>query len=512
MNDLQYQQSLAMVQQMLSNRQVEQAYQLLQTLHKENPTDLVVLTHVVGILLTRQNIQDANVFIGKLLALSEKLTDINHAVHLINLFITHHRYNDAVTLAKGLPRKLRMEPNVLLACGNAALQARALDIAVDWLDTYPDLVRTSVKLSLMKASIASMQGRFEQAVEYYQIVLAMQPDNSFAVAGLAKCQRIDRAMREVLLAAPESQTEPDARARVLYAKAKAENDCGNYSAAWELASIANQLKKQRSTFDADSLRQQVDHLLHTFTPERVKQAQSSNETQHVFVVGMPRSGTTLVEQILSVVDGFYAGGETPAVDYALSFTRAKSHYTQAMLNGEALDWENACLAYERYYSCFNNFSGDRVINKVPTNFFHVGLIKLMFPNAKVINMQRSPLDVAVSIYFENFSHYFAYTNDLKDIFFVIDQYKRLMEHWHGVFGNDILDVSYQSLVSDYSQGIKDIGGFLNIDLLSQQNASSAQNHVETPSVWQVRQPINTNAVNRWQRYAQFLDEYIERYS
>ncbi|TPV59892.1 tetratricopeptide repeat protein [Aestuariibacter sp. GS-14] len=512
MNTPGLQQALAQVHQWLTTGQPQQAEHLLLQLITQYPTNTVVLTHLIGFALNKKQYASAEKYIDTLLAHPEQIIDKQQFLHLIRMFIQHNRFKAGLRLSSNVADNLKGDAEVLAARCHCAIDARALADAQAWLAQSNDVVEGSPYLMHTRANIASMQGDFDSAIRDFHLVLAKEPGNSYAAARIAKCGRVSDETLTALLDALAQGGDDEAKARIHLALGKAYSDQGDYSQAWEHAEKGNQFNKNVAKFDATVFQQQVDHIIEAFTAPRVEAIQSDNTQEHVFIVGMPRSGTTLAEQILSIVDDYYAGGETPALEYALGFTREGGAYTQSLIQGAPIDWTAACNAYNDYFAQFANFSGKLIVNKVPTNFFHVGLIKLMFPKAKIINMQRDPLDVAVSVFFETFSQYFAYTNDLKDIFFVFEQYQRLMTHWSALFKDDVLNVSYQALVSDYQAQVDNIGQFLGRQLPSADEIRGAANHVETPSLWQVRQPINTNAVKKWKRYETQLGEFVKQYS
>lgn len=512
MNNINLQQALAQVHQWLTTGQPKQAEQLLLQLESQYPDNSVVLTHLIGFALNKKQYAQAQGYIDTLLTDPTTITDKQQFLHLIRMFIQHNRFKAGLRLSSNVAKALESDAEVLAARCHCAIDARALAEAQKWLNTSSELVSSNPYLMHTRANIASMQGHFDQAIRDFHTVLASEPGNSYAAARIAKCGRVSEQTLEALHNAETLGGDDEAKARINLALGKAYADKGDYNKAWEYAAKGNQYNRNVAKFNAQVFKQQVDHIIDVFTADRIKATQSDNIQEHVFIVGMPRSGTTLAEQILSIVDDYYAGGETPALEYALGFTKEGGNYTQSLIDGLPIDWRSACEAYEDYFSQFANFSGNLIVNKVPTNFFHVGLFKLMFPKAKIINMHRDPLDMAVSVFFETFSQYFAYTNDLKDIFFVYDQYQRLMKHWASLFEQDVLTVSYQSLVSDYQTQVDNIGQFLGRTLPSADEIRGASNHVETPSLWQVRQPINTNAVKKWKRYEKQLGEFVKQYS
>jgi tetratricopeptide (TPR) repeat protein len=499
----------------LKSRDIDNAERLTEQALYESPSNPYALSFKLGLQLSTKKILQADATVELLLSDQCQITDPQLFINIAQTLLKYSRFCDALMIAKaGLNR---YESNLMLqGLGiNAAIEARDLDAAKKMAEKWLiNSTQQNIQGLLTTATLHLKSGDFEPAKECFLAVLNQQADNSYALTGLTKTQAfksIDSVLVSRFQTAIKASSCTEAAARIGFGLAKLYNDAGDYEKAWQTAEQANIKKSQTASFDCEQFTRQVDKLLTLFSPANIQAQHSDNTTEHVFVVGMPRSGTTLIEQILSVIPDFYAGGETPAIDYCLAFGKYGSNYLQAFKHHQDLNLAAMSTAYDDYFHQFANFSGNRIINKVPTNFFNIGLIKLLFPKAKIINMHRAPLDLAVSIFFENFSQYFAYTNSLDNTFHVYQQYQRLMQHWSGLYGGDILTVNYQNLVESYSQTVRQIGDFIHADMPSVEHIRGSSNPVETPSVWQVRQPINTNAVNRWQHYEQFLLAYIERY-
>ena len=508
-------QQLAYAQQLLSRRDVNTAYQRLLELERQSPFNPIVLTHLVGITLAKHHEAQAEVFFERWMEPQCVITDVGLAQHMLTILHSHSLLRWSIKAANKVRQSFPTHAELIGKCVTLCREARANQMGLQWLSESEIDINTNPGLLRLRANLLSMLGHFAAATTDYQHLLTQNPLDSYAIAGLAKSRRFSHKDEDVLAAMQKARLacgHASERARIGYAIAKVFNDYEDYEQAWQVATQANAEKRTTCYFDAQQFKRQVDGLIAGFEQIDWQKHCSSSEMAHVFVVGMPRSGTTLIEQILSVVPGFYAGGETPAIESALGSVENANQYLHQLQQGKDVDFNAIAKSYEAYFREFDNFSGRLLINKVPTNFFHIGLIKLMFPKAKIINMERNPLDLAASIYFENFSEHFAYTNDLEDIFFVYDQYQRLMEHWRGMFGGDILDVSYQSLVEDYAAGVSTVGEFLGATMPSVETIRASKNPVETPSIWQVRQPINNSAVDRWKHYEDYLTQYYKRYN
>jgi len=152
----------------------------------------------------------------------------------------------------------------------------------------------------------------------------------------------------------------------------------------------------------------------------------------------------------------------------------------------------------------------RVSDKMPENFLHLGLIALLFPNARVIHCRRNPLDVCVSIYSQSFNSYHNYACDLADIADYFRQYARLMEHWHAVLRLPVLDVYYEDLVANQADVSKRMLEYAGLDWAEAcMDFHASDRPVGTASLWQVRQPIYRSSVERWRRYESQIGPLIK---
>lgn len=229
----------------------------------------------------------------------------------------------------------------------------------------------------------------------------------------------------------------------------------------------------------------------------------------VFVIGMPRSGTTLLEQILSAHSQIASAGELGRMGRRnLPFLEMYDKPGGGdLLRGNAVRGELMARAAEhvKLATLVAGRDAPRLVDKMPTQFIAAGYIHLCFPNARFIHIARHPADTFISTYQNNFSHDYAFAFSQEAFGHFYKQYDALMAHWHNVFPNQILDVSYESLVSDPESEIRRILDFLGLAwepncLNFFLNASS----VRTFSKDQVRSGINTNSIGRWRNYERFL--------
>jgi hypothetical protein len=290
--------------------------------------------------------------------------------------------------------------------------------------------------------------------------------------------------------------------KVHLALAKAFDDLGDYGSAMEQMVKAAQLKKSLGAFDHDAVVRHVDALIQRFTREflAARRPRGNPSRRPVMIVGMPRSGTTLVEQILSSHPAVEGAGE-------LHFWSARDPLLRA---GVTEDWlaqsqsqtSQACLDLLKGLSA----TADRVIDKNPFNFFSVGLIAATFPHATIIHCRRHPIDTCISVASAHFATRSDFPADLDDLVFYYRQYERLMAHWREVLSPEtFIEVDYASLIAEPEAVSRRLVDSLGLPwdpvcLAPQDNKRT----VKTNSAWQVRQPIYATAVERWRRYEPWL--------
>lgn len=359
-------------------------------------------------------------------------------------------------------------------------------------------------------------GRFEEADASFRRALHAAPRLAIAHENIARTRRYEESDRAKIdyveaLAAEGNQTK-EGQAHLHFALGKMLDDIGEYERAMQHFVSANALEHERMRFDAAAVRSFVERSRATFTPAFVEEKRSLGNPSDmpVFIVGMLRSGSTLVEQILASHPGVYAAGE-------LEYFRNVSRDLPGRLGGgqdypdclSALDAETLETVTNGYLEWIRERMGDarRFTDKNPLNFEHLGFIMLAFPNARVIHCRRDPLDVCLSIYFQHFSerHDFAYS--FADIAEYHRQYEQLMAHWQSVFPGRIHDVGYEDLVANLEAVSRDMIEYLGLEW----DEKCLEFHrtvrpVGTASHWQVRQPLYTRSVGHWRHYEPYLEE------
>ena len=235
----------------------------------------------------------------------------------------------------------------------------------------------------------------------------------------------------------------------------------------------------------------------------------------IFIIGMPRSGTSLIEKIVSSHRNVFGAGEREEISKAVNNLAAnygkKDQYAKC---ASLLDKRAIREAAEFYLESLTRTTNSLfVCDKMPLNFIHLGFIYLMFPNAKVIHCKRDFRDIALSCYFQNFSHPYPWSYNFSDIQHYLSVYSDLMNHWKKVLPMDIIETGYEELIDDFENNVRILLDSLNLPWDdSCLEFYKSEGVVQTASKWQVREPINSDSVSKWKKYEKHLpSELISAY-
>ncbi len=345
------------------------------------------------------------------------------------------------------------------------------------------------------------RGRFAEAQDLFLRAISVAPEFVPAYGSIAAHRRMTSADgawlkgAESLLAKPLPLSE---EIHLRYALGKYFDDVGEYDRAFESYRQANELSKRLgSGYDRGRLTELVERIMTRCDGAfvRAERPGACDSQRPVFIIGMPRSGTSLTEQILASHPAVYGAGEVRFWDRAFAQPGPADTSALARLAGEYL----AKLGAQEGESL-------RVTDKMPANFLYAGLIHAALPRARIIHMQRNPLDTCLSVYFQNFFNVSPYANDLDSLAHYYGEYLRIMAHWRGVLpAATLLEVPYEALVADTERWTRRMLEFIELPF----DARCLEFHqtervIITASKWQVRQKISTASAGRWRHYEKYL--------
>jgi hypothetical protein len=344
-------------------------------------------------------------------------------------------------------------------------------------------------------------------------VLKRAPSQPLALGHYLALQR-DEVASDVLDRATalvnDESVNDQARALVGYGAAKYYDRRRDYARAAALGTQANAARRRvAGAMDRAALAARVDALIETYDAKffAARRGYGVGTDQPVFIVGMPRSGTTLCEQILASHPQLHGAGELSDLsDLAVTCANAAQVQPwQAAMHLVESQTRAIAGKYLRSLRLGAPLDRRRISDKSPLNFFQLAFAAVLFPNARVIHCVRDPRDIALSIWFENFNPDQRYATDFEDLAFFNAQQLRLMAHWQRVLPLPILTLQYERVVEDLESQSRRLLEFLDVPW-SERCLDFHRNDraVQTPSRWQVRQPIYRGSVARWRRYAPFL--------
>lgn len=365
------------------------------------------------------------------------------------------------------------------------------------------------------AAASGFTGRVAEARGHYEAIIAGDPGNARAHYALSILSRQTRGNNHVLrlegaLGAAVAHSD---RLRLHYALAKEHEDLGEAGGAFQHLSAANTAHKREIGYEFASDAAIFDAIEGVFADAGALYGDGCGDAAPVFVIGMPRTGTTLVDRILSSHPDVASAGELqamPVVVKQLAGTRSRLVIDAETVRASAsLDPREIGEAYLARAAHHMSVASARFTDKLPANFLYAGHIARALPNARIVCLRRHPMDTVWSNYknlFATGSAYYAYSNDLDDIAHYYVRFDRLMALWQRLFPGRILELGYEALVADQEGETRRLlthcGLTWDDACLAFHNNDAA---VATPSAAQVRRPMNADAVGRWKAHAAALE-------
>jgi tetratricopeptide (TPR) repeat protein len=385
-------------------------------------------------------------------------------------------------------------------------------------EQYPFLPEAHTRLGTTLAMLGDLEG----AVAAYRSALQIQPRYPLALFGLAKLlgTKLPKAEELAMVEALEQPDSANAIASLHYGLAQLEDARDSFAKAAHHARQANALMKSYDEshnrgYDGQRTRQFIDHNVRIYTTEFFARCSTfgHESEQPVFVFGMPRSGTSLVEQILASHPGVFGAGECTFADKSLKRLRVELGLDRGPMQCVEQLTNTAAHACASYYlgkvRQRDPKNSQRIVDKLPDNFLMLGWLATLFPRARFIHCVRDLRDVALSCWMTCFTHV-PWSCDLNLIAGRIRDYQRLISHWRTVLPVEVLDVRYEELVADQERQSRRLVEWLGLDW----DPGCLEFHrtkrmVQTASVTQVRQPIYTRSIGRWRHYLDDLRPLID---
>lgn len=514
---------------------------------KQQPCNIDLLLEYSNTLLKENKINEAEASLRRILQLKP---DCSNAIH--GLGAVHQRNNNFVEAARLYKLALQIDPDNSVTHYNLGYMLHVLGSPDKAIQHYTAAVKLNpgyAEAFKLLGDALTGQSRTEEALAAYDAAVQHKPDyldaligkimlhermNDISEAfrllgplidekiphpgvGLAFAQlcrhfnRCDEAI-SYLKALLNASLPELVESQIHFALGKLLDSYMRYQQAFHHYQKGNSLKKV--IYDPERQEKKFEKLADVFSRGYMQNSPKSSNTSDlpVFIVGMPRSGTTLVESILASHPAVYGAGEllnimrqVEAISISKSISEGFPYCIKSLTAQKLRDLSDEYLDYIRALAP----NAKRITDKMPHNFVHLGLISMEFPNARVIHCLRDPRDTCLSIYFQSFSDSHPYASNLEHIAHYYRQYLRLMRHWHDVLDIHILEVRYEDIIKDQEKISRQMIGFIGLEWDSDcLRFDKLPRAVDTISYDQVRKPIYSESVSRWKHYEQDLQPLL----
>jgi len=409
-----------------------------------------------------------------------------------------------------LRRALKLKPSYVearISLGMSLVLLRRLDQARDCYEKALKIAPRNTQALVGVGQIEALEGRFGAAESAFRRALEIDPKSPYAWAALVWLRKMTPADAGWLEGAEEivaGDLQPLDECTLRYAMGKYCDDVGQFARAFRNYERANTLQRMRAQpYDAAERSRLVDELVKIYEPEALRQAAAggSDSRRPVFVTGMPRSGTSLVAQIIGSHPSAHPAGELDF--WAKAFNKHERVIRAGVPDGSLR--RKLATEYLQVLTA-QSHSALRVIDKAPINSDYLGLIHCVLPGARVINLCRNPIDTCLSCYFQQFPPSLNYATDLSELAHYYREHRRLMAHWRRALPQEtLLEVPYEQLVFDQEKWTRRILEFIGLPWDDRcLDFHMTQSTVLTASYWQVRQSIYHDSIGRWGNYQEFI--------
>jgi tetratricopeptide (TPR) repeat protein len=509
--------TLALAAEHQREGRLQEAERAYRTVLRSNPKNVDALRLLGRIAYGTGRLEEAERLLRR--AIEQAPDFVGAAVDLARVLKETHHYEESIAWFR---KAVALEPTNVQAhfqlggvLSQAALTYEAIDVFETVLKFEPEYAGAFLSLGHVLKTV----GRQDEAVAAYRECIRIRPDNGqthWSLANLKTYRLTEDDIADMEKRVAGTDLSDDSRVNFLFALAKAYEDGGDFERAWDYYAEGNSTRRMLEVYDPVRTEVTNDALVEVFDAEFLDRntGLGNRDDAPIFVLGLPRSGSTLLEQILASHSQVEGTSELPylqQVANSLSRNRADGvNYPEAVreLSGEhfgALGGDYLELAR------LNRTEGRaHFVDKMPNNFPIVGFIHLIFPNAKIIDARRHPLDSCVSCYRQLFARGQSFTYDLTDIGEYFLQYQRMMDHWHEVLPGRVLTVQHEEVVHDLDTQVRRILDYCELSFEDAcVNYHETDRPIRTASSQQVRRPVYTDSLGFWRHYETHIGELVE---
>ena len=503
---------------LLSEEKIDEAITKLQEILKKSPNDVNAMRYLArAYRLGDKNLQDAEALLRTAVQQSPDFTpgwfDLASLLMRDKIMEAIAAYEKVVQLD---PKNAAAWGGLGSAYGLAMYPDKSADAYAKSIELEPDVPN----VLMGHGHALKTLGNQSRALKSYRAAIKNKPDFGevyWSMANLKVFNFEDKEVNAMLDQVEEEDLSDNEEIHFRFALGKAFEDKKDYPKAWHYYHTGNQL--QRTSVDHFPVEMEIRHDLikEVFNQEFLKERSNIGYDcpDPILIVGLPRSGSTLIEQILASHSQVEGTSELPILgNLAQSIGQHRNdgvQYPKAVLDLRNKDW----LAYGQQYideaQRHRTTSKPFFTDKLPNNFPLIGLLSIILPKAKVINARRHPFDSCLGGYKQLFSKGQNFTYDMLDLAHYYQQYDAMIKHWHQVLPGKILDVHYEQTVDDLETQVRRVLDFCELPFeQSCIDFHQTERAIKTASSEQVRQPIYKGALGTWRRYEQFLGLWQEQ--
>lgn len=498
---------VATAAQAFARGQTEEAEKICRQVLREHPNEVDAMRLLASIANKLEQRDDAIILLERAVELKPKFAGA--WADLAETYTESEKFGEALDAVQ---RVIKLQPNMPFGhmirgsiLGKKDDHEGAINAFKEALEIEPEHIGSNMGLGNTLKTI----GRYDEAVKSYKKCIEAQPLFSEAYWSLANLKTYsfdDDEIKNMEKHVQSQDLTPASKAFFHIAIANAKEKQMKYGEAWYHFHTGNELRRTSEIYDSVTTQVTHDALIETFDEEFVNSTKGSGcqSDAPIFILGLPRSGSTLIEQILASHSQVEGTRELPDISLlGRRLTKSKPpgiKYPDAvkhMTDEEKIEYGESYLETSKRYRT----DKPRFIDKMPNNFAHIGFIKTILPNAKIINAKRHPLDSCVSSFKQLFYKGQSWSYDLFEIGEYYLEYERMMDHWHSLYPGEIYDIQYENIVNNQEDESRALIEYCGLDwedscLKFYENKRS----VNTASSEQVRQPIYKGAMYAWKNY------------
>ena len=439
------------------------------------------------------------------------------ALDYIDVLIKRQKYAKALEEAEKLYTKDKDNLKFMIAYAVTLQQTNKQEEALELYNKILNIDKKNPEILVSKGHLQKTFGDLKGSIDSYKNSYKIDQyygDAYWSLANLKTYQFNDEEIMQLEKMTQDEFINDNEKIYMSFALGKAFEDRGEYDKSFTNYQNGNSLKKEFTKFDLKLFDEECKNQKEVCTRDLFdSKADWGLETKEpIFVLGLPRVGSTLIEQILASHSMVEATHELPnilALSHKLNLRKVQektSRYPEILLSLSAPQLK---MIGEQYIKDAEIFRTNKpfFIDKMPNNFRHIGLIKLILPNAKIIDIRRNSMSACFSCYKQLFAEGQEFTYDFGDLAGYYNNYVELMEHWNQVLPNQILSIKYEDLVNDFENSVNKILNYCNLDFEDEcLSFYKNKRSVRTPSSEQVRQPIYKKGLDYWKNYDVYLGD------